>query len=376
MASIGSDAMKCHITLVHGTFSPDAQWTLEHSALRTRLQRLSPSNLVIHRHVWSGHNTHSARFDAALSLAAHVKDIAVRDPLSRHVIVTHSHGGNIALYALKDRAAFEAVDLVVCMSTPFIQVQPRSVALWKLERVQGAILMVALAVAMYYAMRDRSMVPLAFYFALRLVLPLIETSMWRRMGTRSLDWYNRLVLPAMPAKDLLIIRTTGDEASASLGGIHFLSWLSAVSLEFLPLRMRAPWWQPTLLLVSVAGIAVSTYVSSSSFPAAFGVFGGVLAFVSVLLLMVLVIGPVLSVVSYCIVSLAYGPELVLGGALLEITAEPTPKGAWTVHCFAPEIPTQNDESFWLSDMRHSTPYDDPRVIELITARVSHICDIH
>jgi len=368
--------MKCHITLVHGTFAPEAAWTLEDSKLRAALQHISTSNVVIHRHDWSGSNTHTARFDSALSLAAHIKGIAAHDPQSRQVVVCHSHGGNIALYALKDPAAFEAVDLVVCISTPFIQVQPRSVALWKLENFQAAILIITLAVAITYAIRHMSVLPLALYYLLRLTLPFVETAIWQRMGTRALEWYDRLALPVTPAKDLLIIRTTGDEASASLGGVHFLSWLSAVSLEFAPRHSPATaWWRPLLLVVSCLGIAISTYVNSTSWFASIILVGRVLGIVSALLLAVLVIGPVLSVVCYCIVSLAYGPELLLAGALLEITAEPTPNGAWTLYCFTPELPTEQDEAFSLTSMRHSAPYEDPRVVELIKKRVSQVCDV-
>ena len=44
---------------------------------------------------------------------------------AHHGIVAHSHGGNVALYALRDVALRRKIDGVVTLGTPFIHCRPR-----------------------------------------------------------------------------------------------------------------------------------------------------------------------------------------------------------------------------------------------------------
>jgi hypothetical protein len=65
---------------------------------------------------WSGRNTHRARVQAALDLAAHLDQLADRDV----VIVAHSHGGNVALGALRTAAPTHRKRTLVTLATPFL----------------------------------------------------------------------------------------------------------------------------------------------------------------------------------------------------------------------------------------------------------------
>ena len=69
---------------------------------------------------WSGANTNRARLRAAASL--HESLIAKKRefPLARHFVIGHSHGGNVALYALNLTTSADLVSGVICLATPFL----------------------------------------------------------------------------------------------------------------------------------------------------------------------------------------------------------------------------------------------------------------
>ena len=74
---------------------------------------------------WAGTNTHVARTDGGAALAEFIRAGRDRHPDARHFVIAHSHGGNVALYAMRDAAAREAVDGIVTLATPFLSARPR-----------------------------------------------------------------------------------------------------------------------------------------------------------------------------------------------------------------------------------------------------------
>jgi hypothetical protein len=53
--------------------------------------------------------------------------IQVREyPNAHHFVVAHSHGGNVAMYALADESLASRVSGVVCLGTPFFACKPRN----------------------------------------------------------------------------------------------------------------------------------------------------------------------------------------------------------------------------------------------------------
>ena len=88
---------------------------------------------------WSGGNTVWDRIFAAgaegdfgkaaarstVSLREHVAKIAADPSGPTQVLVAHSHGGNVCLYALRDGSTARAVDGLVCLSTPFVHARER-----------------------------------------------------------------------------------------------------------------------------------------------------------------------------------------------------------------------------------------------------------
>lgn len=90
----------CVVTLVHGTFATDAEWTQPQSALSRHLTKALGCAVTFPRpFLWSGSNSHRARLVAGENLAEYLRDSIKQYPDSLHFIVAHSHGGNVALYA-------------------------------------------------------------------------------------------------------------------------------------------------------------------------------------------------------------------------------------------------------------------------------------
>lgn len=89
------------ITLIHGTFAPGAGWAnQEDSALRKALLTAFPDQVQCRSCDWSGKNTHEARLLAAAEFAAHQKTLSLADGGIPNFVISHSHGGNVALYVL------------------------------------------------------------------------------------------------------------------------------------------------------------------------------------------------------------------------------------------------------------------------------------
>lgn len=77
------------------------------------------------RFKWSGWNRVASRASGAVELERHIREVGERDSQAKHVLIAHSHGGNIALYAMREPNVQQCVNGLVCLSTPFIQISPR-----------------------------------------------------------------------------------------------------------------------------------------------------------------------------------------------------------------------------------------------------------
>src|ERR1044071_8952790 len=117
----------CLIVLIHGTFAPFASWTREGSKLRTTiLNRLNPEiELQFMEFDWPGkpfrkfNNSHGRRLSAGKELEQAIAIENSLRPESKVILVGHSHGGNVALYALKGDMSINVAG-IACISTPFI----------------------------------------------------------------------------------------------------------------------------------------------------------------------------------------------------------------------------------------------------------------
>src|SRR5436190_15445060 len=88
------------VILIHGTFVRDALWLSSDGVISTAIKNMFGSDVLIEKFVWSGYNSHRARFDAARELASFVAECGEPYPDRPVAFVAHSHGGNVALWSL------------------------------------------------------------------------------------------------------------------------------------------------------------------------------------------------------------------------------------------------------------------------------------
>lgn len=117
--------------LVHGTFGARASFLDENSPLRQAISRhASPSGVDFRPFKWGLlNNTFFARARASRRLATLLAKASAEDPSARHVLIAHSHGGNVALKTVDQVGPQVSVAGVVTMATPFIESIARRVPL-------------------------------------------------------------------------------------------------------------------------------------------------------------------------------------------------------------------------------------------------------
>jgi hypothetical protein len=229
------------ITLVHGTWgrgiiwpSGDAPWTTDASTLcRSLRERLGPDT-VFRRFRWSGSNSHSARLKASHELRDFLQEGLKVQPDATHIVVAHSHGGNVALMALGDANLRERFAGVACLATPFIAARDRN-----LGRVSWAIVAPG-SVFLFAVFLSFGLLSLFEVFDPFLIY-LSEWSFWGLMYTAYglvitaflllrtplTQYASRLrgeLSPRPLERDrLLLIRSPADEASLALAVFQFFS---------------------------------------------------------------------------------------------------------------------------------------------------------
>jgi len=117
------------LTTVHGTFARGAEWAQPNSAFCMNLEKALGEPVDVHAFDWSGENSHQARSIATKDLTERLRE-QLKIDTSRdafHLIVAHSHGGNIAIRAQQDLLQHEQILAIVTFGTPFIGCEPRVV---------------------------------------------------------------------------------------------------------------------------------------------------------------------------------------------------------------------------------------------------------
>ncbi|MEW2144406.1 hypothetical protein AB0869_16510 [Micromonospora vinacea] len=345
------------ITLVHGTFAPDAAWTRPDSALSTSLQK---AGCHVTRFVWSGRNSHRARAAAAHGLAEHLRQQLIEHPRARHWVIAHSHGGNVALHAanqLRTGRGGAAPVTTVTLATPFLHARARRIAGWPLFVIAlfGVLLLSsasATAVAGPRTPADAALVLGGGVFAAILALCAVGAGLHRRsLGP---GWRSRLIsavhAPTARPDEVVVIRAAGDEASGLLAAGQFVGWLSAAATRLL----TNLWFWTILIGLPQLAIVVATLVGH----------GGRMAF------NLLIYGfttPGLVVVA--VVAAMAGSAVVFGidgpfaGLVASCSAEAAPPGTATLLQLEPR------PSATRSGLAHSSLYNDEQVICYILSAI-------
>lgn len=225
---------------------------------------------------WTGRNSHGARVEAARRLGEHLHKLVQGDPTARHFVIAHSHGGNVASYAIGDNKVLRGqLAGVIALSVPFIRARPRdfgslrlpgllahklqnffsTLSFGTLRRVDELPKLVQIEIGTYMANGAVGLSTITFIISLiwllgtfqaqgfnfaSVVLPLVImalplASFWMN---HLLAWHSSLVIlrqmkmPTFSDIPMLIIRADGDEASAFLILSQFIAWLSTKALMF------------------------------------------------------------------------------------------------------------------------------------------------
>lgn len=134
------------ITLVHGTFARGAQWTLKGSILCNHIAASLGSDTRFERFQWSGQNYQQARINAAAELKEFILARLLEQPQARHYIIAHSHGGNVALLALRDKELANRISGLITLATPFLRIKVCEQCVDLLNDCVGAISLAFLVV--------------------------------------------------------------------------------------------------------------------------------------------------------------------------------------------------------------------------------------
>ena len=108
------------ITLLHGTWGTNSPFTKPNSPLRLHLRNSLGSSIGFLPFKWNGNNSNSSRIAAGRELTLFLKKAFQKYPEYVHVLICHSHGGNVARLALRDPEVRRIVRGVVCVGTPFL----------------------------------------------------------------------------------------------------------------------------------------------------------------------------------------------------------------------------------------------------------------
>lgn len=98
----------------------DGERTDWRQSLAEHLEERIPSPLHVFKFEWGRTNSVRGRNCAAVKLRDHIARIAQKHRAAKHYLIGHSHGGSVAMYALRDASARGAVDGVICLATPFL----------------------------------------------------------------------------------------------------------------------------------------------------------------------------------------------------------------------------------------------------------------
>jgi pimeloyl-ACP methyl ester carboxylesterase len=105
----------------------NATWTAREAPLATTLTARLGTGVQIERFQWSGKNSYREREIAGARLADFLKALVKRHPDSKLFIIAHSHGGNVARYALENDNLASQIQGLVTLATPFLEAEERNI---------------------------------------------------------------------------------------------------------------------------------------------------------------------------------------------------------------------------------------------------------
>ena len=269
------------ITLIHGTFAPDAAWTRRGSPFISELANAFEGRVRIERFPWTARNS---IFDRRMEAERLIDHLWRATPGVPHFLIAHSHGGNLALYAAEALKGEDVIGGVVCLSTPFLHATVRDVGYLNSKVLQdafAAILFIPLVVAeIYYGFRWWWF--LAAWVGCLLLSGVVAHFMFLLitfMSRYAMALSEMITARATHPANLLIIRSVGDEAALALMSGQALSWASTQAFRYaVKGQQQASVWNPfregvlwknalrawgAVLTVIVVDVAIRTYLQDT-----------------------------------------------------------------------------------------------------------------
>jgi len=369
------------VVLVHGTFAADAAWVRRDSPF-CRILRQTLGSVRICPFRWSGRNSHTARLKAAKGLAGFIDDLLDSYPNAKIHVIAHSHGGNVALYALRDDRLRKVVAGVVFLGTPFVTVARRDISS-TLKALQYAVpvgvsfpWIVALLLFLIYAAREfarsgpivlLSIMSVALagtiFFAGRWWLHFLGRRLPQILQARQHAIVDLLTLPGVADVPLYTVRARRDEAATYLRNVD--------RIADIPFRL----WHPKGIAWLVAAVTVLlvggyTFVALTPDETGFDDLWARLSGLSFFLLVVPLAGALILVLTALVLqgfmivwsNILRGHQLGFGDRILQ---------NWLVHVASTDRPPGSqvcrDSEAMVSGkgLRHSLLYQDPQVAESV-----------
>ncbi|MFO1329107.1 MAG: hypothetical protein U1F56_17230 [Rubrivivax sp.] len=334
---------------------------------------------------WSGANSAVSRLRAADALSARLDAIRAANPSAKIHLVSHSHGGNVAMYSLRNRRQQQQVASLICLSTPFLHVHPRRMREGVADKVRTSIRVGLVALGLFVtalvmsALGSRGVNPLfALACAPISLLGFIPGQQINRIHDANHRFGERLALPRSLPFPVLILRNTADEASSALGAPQLVSGILSALLRQL-IRVQPPLRSSSasssldearlVKLIGVAagllGVFVLAFAAYDAAPSivtrTISLAASILVFGPLLLLSLVPISFLLILVA-SLTTIPFGPELMRSAISLHITAEASPPGTWSVYQMG------GDGSTYLEDQgtQHAT-HSDPAALSVLAS---------
>lgn len=358
------------ITLVHGTFAPNAAWTGEGSSLRRALaERLG--DVTFHAFAWSGLNSYADRAEAGAALARFLDERVAAAPGAVHGVIAHSHGGNIALYAGKHVTRPGSLANVACLATPFITCKRirKGVFAGALMFLLCAVLGAAAGGAIgYYGNALLRTQGISEGWSLLLVAPLmlviglggpywLFARLRRSMAASAKARLAELAWPDLPATRLFVALYVFDEAKT------YLDYLNRATSRL----SRWLWRNAEWLLLGLIALAILTPFGTELFglpslveSESFEPYKVAVILLIYLLAVIALVLPVLRSNPY-----GYGWERLSSSWTLDITATERPDGLVVASYEECRMPVGGHRR--RGELAHTVIYDDPRVQEKLAA---------
>ncbi|MGZ2257697.1 esterase/lipase family protein [Roseobacter sp. A03A-229] len=396
------------VFLVHGTFARGAAWTQPGSPLRDAVARGVGGPVAFHNILWSGRNSVAARRAASDDLQQAVARSLKRHPDRRHLVVAHSHGGNIAMQALSRSADLRARCQLICLSTPFLVLRPRPA----LPILEFCSLLAPFFLSMFSlralnvwlgppASVGWSLLSLLGAVVLSVLVAVAVSRAARRIAQ---DLMNETQTARLPPRNVLLLRTIADEASMGIAAANLISRATNVMLE-VPLALLAAadqrveeararlqrhrsrfLWSSIVIVAATFGMSAMGSVDPSDTAVAirllllaaavlrfliyaFASGSQALVIAPAVFVIGLVLAPVLALLS--LLAMATGREMALANTYVDVFAEPAPVGSWTM-VIARELDTQADPSKATKrpTLQHSQSYLNPGALYTIQRWIS------